>query len=96
VDRAVAATGPGNVGDSKPRGLQGSGKLRLGARRRDHGANLPVIGDGAAAHASSQPADASRKRHIVANLLPRSTWRARNSQRSVDASHCDFKTLAHN
>ena len=32
----------------------------------------------------------------IAHLSLRSTWRARNSQRSINASHCSFESLAHN
>jgi hypothetical protein len=38
-----------------------------------------------------------RKRQSrIAHLSLRSTWRARNSQRSINASHCSFESLAHN
>jgi len=37
---------------------------------------------------------AQHQRRVVSVL--RSTWRARNTPGSVDASHCSFETLAHN
>ena len=44
-----------------------------------------------------EPSTAMRKRQDrIAHLSLRSTWRARNSQRSINASHCSFESLAHN
>jgi hypothetical protein len=39
---------------------------------------------------------AQSQNRVVMHLSSRSTWRARNSQRSIKASHCSFESLAHN
>lgn len=37
-----------------------------------------------------------KRQNRIVRLSLRSTWRARNSQRSINASHCSFESLAHN
>ena len=92
----------------RPLGSQGSGKPRHGAwssragvaGRRVRRRVGPIAVDDGDASASSKSAGPCKtrsvKNRVVAHLSSRSTWRARNSQRSVNASHCSFTALAHN
>jgi len=78
------------------RGVAAQGVAGRRVRRRVG----PIAVDDEDASASSKSAGPCKtrsvKNRVVAHLSSRSTWRARNSQRSVNASHCSFTALAHN
>jgi len=78
------------------RGVAAQGVAGRRVRRRVG----PIAVDDGDASASSKSAGPCKtrsvKNRVVAHLSSRSTWRARNSQRSVNASHCSFTALAHN
>jgi hypothetical protein len=81
-----------------PEDCSGPGKPRLGAQRRWRGE--PVRSSSTMAtprRLSSNRVHLARARRIQSRRIDSlAAWRARNSQRSVEASHCSFESLAHN
>ena len=107
----LGATGPGNVRlrtafrDRRDQGSQamarGSSRAGLHRPARWPGGLIqsqPMMGTQRNASASSVDPfyTAQSQNRVVTHLSSRSTWRARNSQRSINASHCSFESLAHN
>jgi len=85
----LGATGPGNVRFRRPSRTCRGGRRSIAVGGRKCSDPHPFL-------RNPSTLQMRKRQNRIARLSLRSTWRARNSQRSINASHCSFESLAHN